>query len=148
MDEPHIKAEPQAKAPQKIGRPRRSSLTRREQLCIAKREQRERQRERGMVKVELTLSAETAQKLKAIGMRNSLPTAIETWVEQHVVDIDQAPGLREIAWNRKDRFLRAEEALALYERNWRFVDQVNLLPAERKLIERLVAQFGNGVMNV
>ena len=59
------------------------------------------------------------------------------------------PQLSLIAWNRRDDdTLSEEEALALYERNWRFVDQGVLTQSEQDLIERLVQQFGRGVLNV
>jgi len=44
--------------------------------------------------------------------------------------------------------LKRQDAFALYERNWHFVDEHALLPRERELIEQLTRQFGNGVMNV
>lgn len=57
------------------------------------------------------------------------------------------PELRLIAWNRgEDDLIDGRKALALYERNWRFVDEAALLPKERDLIERLVREFGNGVL--
>ncbi|WP_217696151.1 hypothetical protein [Insolitispirillum peregrinum] len=37
-----------------------------------------------------------------------------------------------------------ETALALYERNWRFVDLDEMRPHERTLLEHLVAIYGNG----
>ena len=59
------------------------------------------------------------------------------------------PQLRLIAWNRiDDDVLEDQEALALYERNWRLVDSTNLLPAERLLIDRLIKECGNGVFHV
>jgi hypothetical protein len=36
----------------------------------------------------------------------------------------------------------------LYEREWRWIEQDALLPAERALIERLKNQYGHGVLNV
>lgn len=59
------------------------------------------------------------------------------------------PELRRIAWNlRLDTQLSGKEALALYERNWHFVDQAHLTPEERDLIDRLVKEFGNGLLHV
>lgn len=59
------------------------------------------------------------------------------------------PQLKEIAWNRRgDDVVREEEALALYERNWRFVDMRTLVVNERNLIDRLVRNYGKGVLNV
>ncbi len=59
------------------------------------------------------------------------------------------PQLRLIAWNmRDDDTLADQDAFALYERNWRFVDQSQLLEHERAMIERLCTEFGAGLMNV
>jgi hypothetical protein len=59
------------------------------------------------------------------------------------------PQLQLIAWNRSvDALIEEEEAFALYERNWRYVDEAALLPHERQLIARLTQAFGHGVMNV
>lgn len=59
------------------------------------------------------------------------------------------PQLRLIAWNRReDDLVDEDEALALYERNWRYVDQQALSREERQLIDRLVRQYGYGVLNV
>lgn len=59
------------------------------------------------------------------------------------------PQLRLICWNRHDDDQVSEgDALALYERNWRLVDEASLDPQERSLIERLVREFGSGVLHV
>jgi hypothetical protein len=59
------------------------------------------------------------------------------------------PQLKLIAWNRNaDALIEEEEAFALYEREWRWVEQAALLPQERELIERLTQTYGHGVMNV
>lgn len=59
------------------------------------------------------------------------------------------PQLRLLAWCRPGaEAIDEEEAFALYERNWHHVDEAALEPAERALIDRLVARFGHGVMNV
>jgi len=59
------------------------------------------------------------------------------------------PQLRLVAWNlRDDDQIDEQEAFALYERNWRFVEQSQLQVSEKALIERLTQQFGAGVMNV
>jgi len=63
--------------------------------------------------------------------------------------IAEYPQLRLIAWNRQDDdFIEEGEALALYERNWRYVDQTQLSLKERQLIDRLVNQYGNGVFHI
>ncbi len=59
------------------------------------------------------------------------------------------PQLALLAWNRHaDAELDEEEAFALYEREWRWVEVDTLLPKERALIERLTQAYGHGVMNV
>lgn len=63
--------------------------------------------------------------------------------------IAEYPQLRLIAWNRQDDdLIEEDEALALYERNWRYVDQTQLSLKEQQLIDRLVKQYGNGVFHV
>lgn len=64
----------------------------------------------------------------------------------HIADY---PQLKLIAWNRFHvDFIEGDEALALYERNWRYVDQGALTVHEKQLIDQLVAQYGNGVLHV
>lgn len=53
------------------------------------------------------------------------------------------PQLKRLAWQRRgDATLTHEEALALYERNWRHLDQKALTAKERALIDALLAKFG------
>lgn len=73
--------------------------------------------------------------------------ALDQFLQDLVIDIDRWPKLRELAWNRADRWIPAEEALSLYERNWRFVEPVHLIQDETDLIERLRDRFGSGVLN-
>jgi hypothetical protein len=62
--------------------------------------------------------------------------------------LDDYPQLALLAWNRAVREISGEEAFALYERNWRFVDQESLTPREAALIDRLTRRYGHGVLNV
>ena len=65
------------------------------------------------------------------------------------LQLGQYPQLRLIAWNRQpDDLVDEAEAFALYEANWRFVDEASLLPQELELIQRLTREFGAGVLNV
>ena len=65
------------------------------------------------------------------------------------VCIAQYPQLRLLCWNRPpDTELEGGEALAIYERNWRHVNQETLTPEERDLLTQLIARHGNGVLNV
>lgn len=53
------------------------------------------------------------------------------------------PQLKKLAWQLKeDQNLLPEEALNLYERNWRHVRSGSLEPKERQLIEGLLEAFG------
>ena len=55
------------------------------------------------------------------------------------------PELAMLVWNRNPaRPIKPEEAYALYERNWRFVDRNRLIPRERTLIKTLTERFGRG----
>lgn len=66
-----------------------------------------------------------------------------------MIAIVNYPQLRLIAWNRHDDdLIDDEEALALYEANWRFVEPEQMAESERILLQRLVQQCGNGVLNV
>jgi hypothetical protein len=74
--------------------------------------------------------------------------AAQALLDQFVIDLQAWPALRELAWNRTNRWITGQEALALYERNWRFVDQASLDPRERELIGDLAQRFGAGHLNV
>jgi transcriptional regulator with XRE-family HTH domain len=55
------------------------------------------------------------------------------------------PQLAALAWQLHDvERLSPQDALDLYERNWRHVDQSALGPDERELIERLTRALGGG----
>jgi len=59
--------------------------------------------------------------------------------------INDYPQLRFIAWNRPgDQMIAEEEAFALYEHNWRFVDVQALNEDELTLIKKLNDVVGHG----
>ena len=63
--------------------------------------------------------------------------------------LNDYPQLRLIAWNLRDSDTVEEcEAFSIYERNWRFVEQAQLIASEKALIAHLTKEFGRGVMNV
>ena len=64
------------------------------------------------------------------------------------INVDDYPQLRLLAWNRAVREIDEDEAFALYERNWRFIEEESLTADEAALIERLTVQCGNGILNV
>ena len=135
------------KGAEKRGRPRTSPLTRAEQLRAAKRAQRQRERDAGLSTVELRLPLELADRLRTAVNGPGFERALGRFLETQVLDIDQWPGLRELTWSRADRWIPAEEALTLYERNWRFVELQQLTPDELELIDRLRQEFGEGLLN-
>ena len=66
-----------------------------------------------------------------------------------LVQAENYPQLRLLCWNRADGGpISGQEALALYEANWRHVDQEALTPEEQALLKRLAEDYGNGVLNV
>lgn len=130
------------------GRPRTSPLSRREQLRHAKRAQRERERAAGVTVVPLKLAARDAERLRAAIARPEFARELRGLLDEKLVDTAAFENLAALCWNRRDRYLGAEEAFRLYERNWRLVDARRMKPAERALIERLKVRYGNGVLNV
>lgn len=128
-------------------RPHTPDADRAEQLRQAKRRQRARQRGAGIVHVQLELPAEQADRLRAARREPRFTAALGAFLDDAVVDLHAWTALRELAWNRRDRWIPAQEALALYERNWRFVDERRLDPAEAELIQRLKARHGGGAMS-
>lgn len=64
------------------------------------------------------------------------------------INLEDYPELKLIAWHRRPGTLMSEEeAFALYERNWRYIDPERLSPNEAALIEKLKRQYGRGVIN-
>lgn len=129
------------------GRPRTSRLDRPEQLRRAKRAQRERERAAGLVGVQLRVPAALAKRLRTAAASPTFARQMDRLLDDVVLDIERWPRLRQLAWNRKDRWIPAEEALSLYERNWRFIEGEPLGEDEEALIERLKARYGAGVLN-
>lgn len=121
---------------------------RREQLRLAKRAQRERDRDEGLVLCQVKLRPATAEKLRRALAIAGFEETLAWLLDESLVDVEAYPNLHLLCWNRAERFVPAAEAFALYERNWRFVDEKNLLPAERELIERLARTYGGGLLNV
>lgn len=129
------------------GRPRTSDVSRKEQLRRAKRAQRERERRAGLVNVQLLLPQPVADKLTAIRGLPGFAGLLDAALDHVVIRIHDYPQLSDLAWNRNDEFIPAEEAFKLYERNWRFVEPGRLEPREQELINRLKAEYGGGVIN-
>jgi hypothetical protein len=120
---------------------------RREQLREAKRAQRSRDREAGLAPCQVKVRPETGEKLRRALALPGFEDRLAGFLDREVVDVEAYPELRLLCWNRGDRFIGVREALALYERQWRFVDQGRLQPEERALIERLARDYGNGLLH-
>jgi transcriptional regulator with XRE-family HTH domain len=61
------------------------------------------------------------------------------------IQLADYPELRRLAWQRRRvDTLTPQEALALYERNWRHVDRKAMDERERKLVQLLVEALGGG----
>jgi hypothetical protein len=132
------------------GRPKTSPLSRPEQVREAKRAQRERERAAGIKVVPVKLGTRDTERLRIAMQQPEFDTRIGLLLDDMVVEVAAYENLALLCWNRNRRmwFISGEDALSLYERNWRLVDQRRIKPAERELIERLTARYGNGVLNV
>jgi hypothetical protein len=117
------------------GRPKKSPDSRREQTA-------------GVVVVPLKLAARDAERVRSAMARPEFTSRLRGLLDDALVEIAAYENLAALCRNRRDRYLGAEEAFRLYERNWPRVDQHNMKLAERALIERLAARYGNGVLNV
>jgi hypothetical protein len=61
------------------------------------------------------------------------------------VRVRDYPQLRQLAWNlSEETTLTEEEALHLYERNWRHVDQSTITESERDFIQHLADTWSGG----
>ena len=121
---------------------------RREQLRLAKRAQRDRDRDAGLVLCQIKLRPSTAERLRRAIAIAGFEDTLARFLEDSLVDVQAYPNLQLLCWNRAERYIPAAEAFGLYERNWRFVDEKMLLPAEHLLIERLTHTHGGGLLNV
>ena len=127
------------------GRPRTSHLSRAEQLRFAKQKQRERDGKAGRIEARLMLPHALAQRLAIAARQPGFIDALTLLLDAQTIDIERYPQLRLLCWNRRGRYLSAEDAWSLYERNWRFVEPDHLDPAERGLIDTLSARFDAGM---
>jgi hypothetical protein len=118
------------------------------QLRQAKRAQRARERARGLELVQLKLPGPTAGKLRVAMREPDFAERLDLLLDDLVVSIADYPALADLAWNLSLKHLSARQAFALYERNWRFVDERRLTARERALIDRLTERFGSGVLHV
>lgn len=66
-----------------------------------------------------------------------------------MVNLAHYPQLKLIAWHLGGvEAIDEREAFALYERNWKWVDEKTLTEQEKQLIAELTKTYGGGLMNV
>ncbi len=128
------------------GRPRSSHLSRTEQLRVAKRAQRERDGNAGLLEARIKLPAKLSERLLFASRQPGFIDELTRALEAQTVEINLYPQLKLLCWNRRGTYLSAEDAWNLYERNWRFVEPALLEPAEQRLIEMLASRFGGGAL--
>lgn len=124
------------------GRPSTNPLPRSEQLRLAKRAQRARDRAAGRVLCQVKLAPTTSERLRGALMLPGFEAELARFLANEVIDVREYPELAFLCWNRVDRFLSAREAFALYGRYSRFVDATRLSTRERALIDRLAQRYG------
>jgi len=130
------------------GRPRINPLPRAEQLRLAKRAQRGRDRGVGLETVALKLPRNHAGPLRLIARLPEFQNELKDFLGERVVRVDDYPMLRDLLWTgRRRELLPAREAFNVYERNWRFVNPAELTTDERALIERLRRRYGDGLVH-
>jgi len=137
---------PLAKA--RPGRPKTNPKPRIEQLRIAKRSQRQRDRDAGLALCQIKLPKNTAQRLRHALAIPGFDAELEQFLDQAIVETRKFPNLQLLCWNRAARFVTERDAFGLYERNWRFIDTRTMPEDERALIRRLIEKYGCGVLNV
>ena len=62
-----------------------------------------------------------------------------------MLKLDDYPQLKLIAWNRHDDLISEEDAMALYERYARFLDQEAMSEQERALLVHLNKEYRGGI---
>lgn len=68
-------------------------------------------------------------------------------MEDEAIDVREYPELALLCWNRALPFISPEDALRLYEREWRLIDPARMAPRELELLRRLTDEFGEDVIN-
>jgi hypothetical protein len=132
----------------KAGRPRANPLPRKEQVRVAKRAQRERDRAAGLALCQVKLPKALAEQLRQALAIPGFDAELKRFLDEALVDVGKYPNLQLLAWNRGDPYITERDAFGLYERNWKFVDTKNMTEQERRLIDRLTEKWGRGVLNV
>jgi transcriptional regulator with XRE-family HTH domain len=81
----------------------------------------------------------------ALGLRLVIPILDAPGAESPTVPVGDYPGLRTLAWQTDAGTTITEtQALNLYERGWRHLDQDTLTAHERAFIQHLADTYSNG----
>lgn len=64
-----------------------------------------------------------------------------------LIDLALYPGLGLLCWNLATPRITRRDAFAIYERNWRWIDQASTPAHERAFIDSLAGEFGGGLIN-
>lgn len=72
---------------------------------------------------------------------------LHAFLRHELLLVEEYPALKLLCWNRRTPYVTRRDALALYERNWRFVDLTTTPDTERQLIDDLAQEFGSGLIN-
>ena len=63
------------------------------------------------------------------------------------VDVTPYPSLKLLCWNLATPRITRRDAFAIYERNWRWIDNASTPAHERAFIDSLAEEFGGGLIN-
>ena len=109
------------------------------QLREAKRRQRQRERETGLGLYQIRLPMQALQKLKKGMCDEKFITRLQRFIATEVLTASDFPQLKLLCWNRHDDYITRADALALYEGNWRFINEnaiVRFSATETALLEQ------------
>ncbi len=85
----------------------------------------------------------------ALGLHLVVPVTERPAGEQATVTVGDYPGLRSLAWQTDaGTELTEVEALNLYERGWRHLDQATLTDRERAFVQHLADTYSGGSLLV
>lgn len=85
----------------------------------------------------------------ALGLKLVVPVLDEPAAEKKTITVGDYPGLRSLAWQTEAGTTITEtEALNLYERGWRHLDQQTLTDREKAFIQHLADTYSNGALLV
>lgn len=63
----------------------------------------------------------------------------------NLINREQYPQLNQILWDNHAKLIEPERALQAYESRWRYIDEQDFLADEKKLLQQLIAEYGNGL---